>query len=159
MTQVFVDADGVLADLVGHYEKTFGIKLDKASDNIDHEKIRSVPGFYASIPPMHDARRLWDFLTMYLTKPPIILTGIPNAKKVPEAADNKREMLALNFGASTKVICCRSSEKRLHAEQGDILIDDWERYKDLWVKRGGRWITHTSAESSIDQLKQMWVEP
>lgn len=157
MTQVFVDADGVMADFDSHYEKHFGVRPDKAADDVDWAKVNSVPGFYRTMPLMPDAMRLWNFLTMYLLKPPIILTGIPKAEKVPTASDDKRTMIAQHLGADVKVICCRSSEKRLHAEPGDILIDDWERYKDIWVKRGGRWITHTSAESSIHLLRQMWI--
>jgi hypothetical protein len=28
-------------------------------------------------------------------------------------------------------------EKCLHVSPGDILIDDWEKYRDLWAAKGG----------------------
>ena len=153
MTQVFVDLDGVLADFDTGYERIAGSKPDKRADNVDWQKIVAVPGFYADLPLMPDAKRLWDFLSLYLEKKPIILTGVP--RSVPEAGTDKRVMVTRNFGADTTMLWCPSAEKCKYAKQGDILIDDWTKYQHLWLAAGGRWITHTSAESSIRQLLKM----
>ncbi len=157
MTQVFVDLDGVLADFDSHHHAVFGIMPDKTNDNVDWAKVRSIPGFYADIPLMCDALRLWNFLKMYLEKPAIVLTGIP--KSVEEAAANKTAWVARHLGADVEVRCCRSSEKCTHAAPGDILIDDWTKYQHLWIAKGGRWITHISAELSIKQLRNISIEP
>ena len=153
MTQVFVDLDGVLADFDTGYERIAGSKPDKRADNVDWQKIVAVPGFYADLSLMPDAKRLWDFLSLYLEKKPIILTGVP--RSVPEAGTDKRVMVTRNFGADTTMLWCPSAEKCKYAKQGDILIDDWTKYQHLWLAAGGRWITHTSAESSIRQLLKM----
>ena len=50
--QVFVDLDGVLADFDAHYEKNFGVRPDKAADNVDWSKVASVDRFYATMPLM-----------------------------------------------------------------------------------------------------------
>ncbi len=151
--QVFVDMDGVLADFDSHYEAVFGIRPDKVKDNVDWSKVREVPGFYANIPLMPDAMELWGFVSQ-LRKKPIILTGIP--KSIAAAAEDKMEMAARYF-KNTTVITCASREKSLFAKPGDILIDDWDRYRDLWIQKGGRWVTHTSAEDSITQLLELGV--
>jgi len=44
-----------------------------------------------------------------------------------------------------------------HAEPGDILVDDWEKYRHLWIARGGRWVTHRSAEESVRELRALGV--
>ena len=38
---------------------------------------------------------------------------------------------------------------------GDILIDDWTKYRHLWLAAGGIWITHTSAQGSIAELRKL----
>ena len=55
------------------------------------------------------------------------------------------------------VWCCRSSEKYKAAEPGDILIDDWDKYKHLWTGAGGLWITHRSADETIQELAALGV--
>lgn len=148
MTQIYVDMDGVLADFDSHHNKVFGLPSCKLIDNVDWIKVRAIPYFYRDIPPMPDMGELWNYVLPYK---PIVLTGIPSS--VEEAADNKKEWAKIHLGKDVKVICCKSSEKCFHAKEGDVLIDDWEKYKKLWVKQGGIWITHISARNSIDELK------
>ncbi len=154
--QVYVDLDGVLADFDTHYEKLFGIRPDKAADNVDWEKIKTVPAFYASMPPMPDHLELWTFVSQLRPKP-IVLTGVPSS--IPDAADQKRRWVKYYLGAETEVIACRSRDKSLVLKDapGGILIDDWHKYRDLWLAAGGRWITHVSAEKSIDELLEMGI--
>ena len=82
-----------------------------------------------------------------------MLTGIP--KLVPEAAANKRAWIAKHIGEHVEVICCLSKVKCKSAKPGDILIDDWEKYRDLWLAVGGIWITHRSAVETADILTQL----
>jgi hypothetical protein len=80
--------------------------------------------------------------------------GAPSPWSVVEASDNKR-LWARRWLGDTEVRTGRSSEKCLHARPGDILIDDWEKYRKKWEKAGGVWITHTSAKSTIEQLRSL----
>jgi hypothetical protein len=32
-----------------------------------------------------------------------------------------------------------------HAARGDVLIDDWEKFRQLWLEAGGHCTTHVSA--------------
>lgn len=151
MTQVYVDLDGVLADFDTGYLKAFGVKPDKTKDvgGMDWKLVRNTQGFYANLPPMPDFMQLWRYVEEY---DPIILTGVP--RDVPEAADNKRAWVTKNIG-DVPMIGCLSKEKSKHCKPGDILIDDWEKYRDLWLAKGGVWITHRSAIETILDLMVM----
>lgn len=145
--KIFVDMDGVLADFDSGYEQAFGVRPSKADDNVDWEAVRQIDGFYENLPPMPDLAELWHFLDPLK---PTVLTGVPS--DVAEAPDNKKAWVRNLLGPDVPVICCRSREKSQHASPGDILIDDWEKYRHLWIKAGGRWITHRSASETISEL-------
>lgn len=152
--QVYVDLDGTLADFDSHYEKLFGVRPDKAADNVDWSKVASVAGFYADMPLMPDAEELWSFVNRGTIKP-IILTGVP--KSIEAAEVDKRAWVKQHLGPKVEVITCASRFKCLVAKPRDILIDDWDKYRHLWLGAGGRWIAHISAENSIEQLLEMGI--
>jgi hypothetical protein len=45
----------------------------------------------------------------------------------------------------------------MHAQPGDILIDDSEKYRNSWIQAGGIWMTHRSADGTIATLDAMGV--
>ncbi len=149
--QLYVDMDGVLADFDQHHEDVFGFRADKLLDNVDWTAVRKIPHFYLHIPPMKDLKELWTAISPLN---PIVLTGVPYIKVAP---GNKEAWIQKHLGTDVEVICCRSKEKCTYAEPGDILIDDWEKYKHLWVNAGGRWVTHVSAKDTIEQLIKIGV--
>jgi len=146
--KLFVDMDGVLADFNVHYNSMFGVMPDRKLDNVDWALLRKTADFYAGIPPMADIDVLWKGIESYK---PTILTGLPWSVLGAEA--NKRDWVKKNLGSHVEVICCPSSEKYLRATPGDILIDDWEKYRSKWELAGGYWITHVSAKQTIFQLE------
>lgn len=127
---LFVDMDGVLADFDRGYELAFGVRPSIAADNVDWSKVRSYKDYYLNLPPMPDMVQLWEYVGKYR---PIILTGIPLSVK--EASENKRSWVRKNLGSHVEVRTCLSKEKCLHAKAGDILIDDWEKYRHLVAER------------------------
>ena len=143
---IFVDMDGVLADFDTGHERVFGVRPDKVKDNLDWGAVSAIQDFYLNLPPMPDMRELWEHVERYY---PVILTGVPSS--VEEAPGNKRAWVQKHLGHHVEVRCCRSKEKSLHAKRGDVLIDDWEKYRDLWIAKGGIWITHTSAAQTIGE--------
>lgn len=149
---IFVDLDGVLADFDTGYQVAFGTTPDKKVDNVDWKLVERRPGFYANLPPMKDWHILWEGLSRYPNRK-VILTGVP---KIPSAAHEKVEWVHRHCGKDQPVITCWSRHKSLYMHNsGDILIDDWEKYKELWIGRGGRWITHVNAENSLAELERM----
>jgi hypothetical protein len=152
MPQIYVDQDGVLADFDAHYFAIFGVQASKLTDNVDWAAVKAAPNFYRDIPPMDDMKALWNYI-VHLD--PIILTGIP--KSITAAPKNKRDWVAYHVGKDARIVTCLSHEKWTYCKPGDILIDDWDRYKDRWEKAGGIWITHTSAADTINQLKALGI--
>jgi hypothetical protein len=139
--------DGVLADFDRGYEEVFGYRPSKFDDSVDWDAVRRQPKFYENLPPMMDMPLLWEWSAEYR---PVILTGVPDS--VPEAYAEKRAWVLRNLGPGVPVIGCRSREKSLHMQAGDILVDDWEKYRHLWIGRGGLWITHRNATDTIHEL-------
>lgn len=54
----------------------------------------------------------------------------------------------------TTMICCLSKNKRDYMKPGDVLVDDWTRYRPLWEEAGGIFIHHKSAKESIEALRK-----
>ena len=150
--QLFVDMDGVLADFDQHHEADFGVRSDKLADNVDWQAVREVKDFYLQIPPLADMSVLWARIERY---EPVVLTGVPAA--VAEAPENKRAWVRKHLGAQVEVLCCPARKKSEYASAGDILIDDWDKYRHLWVAKGGIWITHRSAGETIAALDALGV--
>jgi hypothetical protein len=36
-----------------------------------------------------------------------------------------------------------------------VIVDDWPKYRQIWIDGGGVWIDHYTAEQSIAELKKM----
>lgn len=151
--QLFCDMDGVLADFDRGYREMVGPYGGKDQDDVDWSKMNSVQEFFLNLPPMPDMQHLWGSIEHL---DPIIITGVPS-HAYGRAVANKRAWVDKNIGTHVKMIGCKSKDKRLHAKPGDVIIDDWEKYKHLWIEMGGIWVTHTSAEDTLDQLKEYFI--
>ncbi len=81
---------------------------------------------------------------------PIILTGRPRGAW---AHDQKVAWAAEHF-PGIPIITCKSKDKRLHGQPGDVLIDDWDEHRHRWIEMGGVFITHHKDSSS---LKALWA--
>lgn len=153
--RVWVDMDGVWADFDAQYEHHFGsrpIRNDKGHDT-DWDLVRSVPDFFATIPPMKDWLELHAGLTELVGCTWGIITGVP--KEVDSADNHKRDWIKARFTPVPETICCASREKCLYAKPGDVLIDDYLKYRHLWENVGGIFIHHTSAARSIAKLRDL----
>lgn len=166
MPHIFVDMDGVIADFDKHYDTLFNDRRhiiethpDKKFDYVEWEKVANVSDFFGKIPPLPDYRVLWEYVTA-LCPNRTVLTGIPHAPVMqPQAAivaEAKRKWVGRYLGTSVEVITCLSKDKKLHIrESGDIIIDDWDKYRSEWVSAGGIWISHRSAYESKIELDKL----
>ena len=102
---------------------------------------------------MSDGKQLWDEVA---DLDPTILTGLPLGRW---AEPQKRAWCARELGPGVPVIACMSKAKAKHARSAapeplvPILIDDRVSLQEAWVRMGGVFIHHTSAGSSIEQLR------
>ena len=151
--QLYLDCDGVLADfdkgataVLGlhprAYEKRHGIGRF-------WQKLASAPDFYFGLPLMADAM---DLFVAVRHLDPIILTGLPRGNW---AADQKVRWAAQYF-PGTKIITTLAREKRKHAKEGDVLVDDQLKHRHLWEEVGGIFVHHKNARETLAELAEFF---
>lgn len=147
--QLYLDCDGVLADFETGASAVFGMNLRAFEKRYGlgrfWAKLAKAPDFYFSLPLMPDAMRLFDAVK-HLN--PIILTGLPIGNW---AADQKVRWAAKHF-PGTRIITTMAKDKRNHAKEGDVLVDDQLRHAHLWEEVGGTFIHHKDAETTLKAL-------
>jgi 5'(3')-deoxyribonucleotidase len=153
--RIYLDCDGVLANFDLHFEHLFGHPPKHFEEHFGSKefwyKIRSAkPGFFRHIPLMSDAMKLFHSVESLR---PVILTGTPFGGW----AEGQKLGWAREFFPSIPMVCCPSKDKVNYCKPGDILIDDWDKYKTKWEDVGGIFLIHTSAEDTIATLTNMDV--
>lgn len=178
--KIFCDLDGVLVDFDTGVRR---ILNGKGPDDVNSSQLWSTisktDAFYRNLPWMPDAKSLWEELK---SLPPHIhvdvLTGVPMTKKSrAEKFDWCKHELGVEVnhldmaGAKSKhevvsgrrrkgmvnVITCWSKNKHFESRDGHVLIDDRLKLKHEWEKKGGTFIHHTDAESTISALREMGI--
>jgi hypothetical protein len=152
MSQLFLDCDGVLADFDKKAEEIFGMHPRKFEElhgsKAFWKGLYQVEDIFFTFEPKHDAFDLFEGVKHL---DPIILTGKPRGGW---AEGQKLRWRDKHF-PNVPMICCESKNKFLHMTgPGDVIIDDWHKYKTVWEEAGGLFILHTSAEDSLAELKQ-----
>lgn len=150
--QLFCDLDGVLADFDGFIERELGIVNNRENEDPDFwDKARAYPGrLYYDMAPLRGASELWRGLKPFK---PIILTGCPWS--ISTAADDKRQWVVEHIDPDVLVIPCKSRNKRKWARPGDILIDDWTKWRHLWEDMGGVFIHYVNNnEKTLEEVKK-----
>lgn len=151
--QLFLDCDGVLADFNNHFETTFGMSSDEYESLHGSSKfwndIKNCGEFFFDLPLVPDAKDLYEGVKHLR---PIILTGTPfgHWSVVQKLAWRNKHF------PGVPMVTCLSKRKRDYCQPGDVLIDDLQKYKHLWVEAGGIFILHTSAQQSIEELNKVW---
>jgi len=148
--QLYLDCDGVLADFERGATALLGMK-PKAYEQRRGlgrfwAKLAQAPDFYFSLPLMADAMQLYGAVKHL---DPIILTGLPRGNW---AAGQKMRWAEKHF-PGVRMITCMARDKRDHAREGDVLVDDNDKFRHLWEQAGGIFIHHRSAAESIEELR------
>ena len=151
--RLFLDADGVLADfdlgarrLLGASPKQF---IAKHGRGAFWKRLAKAPDFYARLPEMPDARRLFDAVKHL---EPTILTGLPMGGW---AAPQKIEWAAEHF-PGVPIITCMARDKHKHMKPGDVLVDDREKHRAAYEEAGVVFVHHKNAEDSLGQLAKIY---
>lgn len=150
VVQIFLDCDGVLADFDLAAEHLLGLPPRQAEEALGTRefwsRIRAARNFFRNLPLTCDAMELYGSVAALQ---PIILTGCP----VGGWAEGQKKEWAAEHFPGVPIIACLSREKSLYLKNaGDVLVDDYLRYKRLWEKAGGIFVHHHSARESIEQL-------
>lgn len=154
---LYLDLDGVFADLTTYVEHLLGHKIKTQSDgnwaNDDEiwEQLREMdePKFN-KLPQLEDAMVLWEFVKDYPHK---ILTA--TGKPADRNAAMKREWIKNNLPGHGPIITVEKSKlKAEHAAENHILVDDRTKSTRPWKQAGGIAIHHKSAAKTIEALKK-----
>jgi hypothetical protein len=150
--RLYLDCDGVLADFDKGATAILGLppRAYEAKHGMGRfwQKLATAPDFYFGLPLMPDAMELFDAVRHLH---PVILTGLPRGNW---AADQKVRWAAQYF-PGTKIITTMARDKRDHAKEGDVLVDDQKKHAHLWEEAGGIFVHHKSAAETIEKL-QRW---
>jgi len=153
MPRLFLDADGVLADFDAGVKKLLGAKpheyIARHGQREFWRRLARAPDFYAQLPEMPDARRLFDAVKHLQ---PAILTGLPLGSW---AAPQKVAWATEHFPGVT-IITCMARDKHKHMEAGDVLVDDRENHRSAYEADGVLFVHHKNAEDSIRQLGEIF---
>lgn len=150
MRQLYLDFDGVLADFDAGATAILGLPPREFEKRHGlgrfWQKLAQAPDFYFGLPLLPDAMRLFEAVNHL---DPIILTGLPRGNW---AADQKVRWAAKHF-PGTRIITTMARDKRDHAREGEVLVDDQLRHAHLWEGAGGVFIHHKDAETTIAALR------
>jgi hypothetical protein len=138
--RLFLDCDGVLADFDRAFLERLGLPSrtyeDKYGAEAFWQALRTLdPGFYEHLPLMPGALDLFHGVQHYR---PLILTGCPEGGW---AQPQKLAWAAKNFNGVPMVVTM-SRDKRSYCWPGDVLVDDWPKYRPLWEEAGGTFILY-----------------
>ena len=156
MKQIFLDCDGVLADFDRAAERLFHMRPRQAQEKLGNpafwKRIRNAGHFYRNLPPIADAMVLYRAVA-HLN--PIILTGVP----IGGWAEEDKIAWAAEHFPGVPIMTCKAKEKFMHIRHpGDVLVDDYLKYKQQWEEAGGIFIHHVSARNTIKRLDEMGMD-
>lgn len=155
---VFLDLDGVMADLEGHYLSTFGHRMEDApSRNQMWRNIDKTKDFWPDIPPMAGAQVFFKWLREYCYHHSLnlyILTAAPpvEEKHMP-VARHKKAWVREHLGNVMVLPSYGSPHKAAFLQdEGDVLIDDWKLNCQAWEEEGGVAIKHVGDDFASTKL-------
>ncbi len=164
---IFSDMDGVLCNFNKAANHALGMDINSHAFEAMNPAVRNklfsdhldTVAFWANMEPMPDFGSYWGYIKYWS---PSILTAYPSwgkasieiAKKGKWAWNKKHTMVP-----EARFFCVARSQKKDHAINTDgrpnILIDDMEKNIHEFEAAGGIGIHHTSAVSTITQLKHL----
>ncbi len=155
MIQLFLDSDGVLTDFDKKIQELYGCSFKELEEQYGigecWKRVSKCKDFYYHLDLMPDALELWNAVKH---TNPIIITGVPHGGWADE---QKHRGLRKHFGQTINVITCMARNKSLFMKPGDVIVDDFTKYKDPWEEKGGIFVVHTSAKNSIEQLQKLGI--
>ena len=150
---LYCDMDGVLVDFEKRFEDLTGLSpnafrdkhgLDEFWNVIDGEGVR----FWVGMDWMPDGKQLYDYI-----KPN--LYSLLSSPSYDNSSRLGKRLWVKKHIPGTKLILAARKNKQDYSEKGAILIDDLKPTIDEWNAKGGIGILHTSAASTIKQLKEL----
>ena len=158
---IYCDMDGVLCDFKKRAEQVTKVSWSQKRDERDWDTIKKTKNFWHTLPWTSDGRRLWSYIKIHK---PSILSATVQAKTDPNCRPGKDYWIKNNLGIydGSRVNIVLRSQKQKHAmlshkgrREPAVLIDDYPKNIREWQRKGGIGILHTSASSTISQLRKL----
>lgn len=152
MYTIYCDMDGVLVDFERGYKELTGYYTKSHPDARTFWELVDAegPSFWATLPWMPDGQQLWRYIKRY--KPNIL----SSPSRSLSSREGKKIWCKININNQYKdLLLYPRAEKQLFSGKNHILIDDLENTIAEWNAKGGIGIHHTSAASTIKQLKDL----
>ena len=151
--QLFLDADGVLADFEEGARSLLGMTpkqyIAEHGRGAFWKRLAKARDFYGSLSEMPDARLLFDAVKHL---EPTILTGLPLGNW---AAPQKVRWAAEHF-PGVPIVTCLARDKHKHMHAGDVLVDDREKHREIYEAAGVVFVHHKNAADSLRQLARIF---
>ncbi len=149
---IYLDLDGVLANFD---KRAMGI-LNECHYRYDFihggdalwSRLHGTKDFFAGMEKMPRACLLIKALQGAdgkLRSDAVVLTALPSTG-AEDTDRQKREWCENHLGEEVVVVTCKTKEKPLYCQPGDILIDDRTVNREAWEAAGGYFIWHKDAE-------------
>lgn len=137
---VYVDMDGVLADMWGEVARHHGVSnWRKARKKQKVDQVAKNPGFFRKLPALPNAGKLIHGVLKAVGKYSILSS--PMMSRVEQSSQEKSEWLTHHLRKNPPQSIVFDHNKEKYARQSDgtpnILIDDYETNIKLWRERGG----------------------
>lgn len=152
MRQLFLDSDGVLADfnivadpIVGGDAREVKARL---GEDAFWKIFEAVPNFFETLPLMPEAMKLYEGVKHLY---PVILTGTPTAWAAPQ-----KKAWAMKYFPHVTIVTCRSADKYKFMRPGDVIVDDYLKYRHLWEENGGTFVHFQSADQAIADVLDIY---
>ena len=154
MYTIYCDMDGVIVDFVKSYKELTGVDTTNYVNSTPEfwQPVDSAgPSWWANLEWKTDGPILWRYIKRY--KPSILSSPSRSAS----SREGKKAWVQSHIPRSQyrELLLYPRHEKQLFSGEGKILIDDLKKTIDEWNAAGGLGIHHTSATSTIKQLKDL----
>lgn len=174
--QLYLDMDGVLADMNTGFKKiSGGYTAENFKEKFDGDKkiaqkhfwklINNTPNFWLNLPPMPDAHVLWGFVKENFESPvPVVLSAGQGYNLV----EQKTQWIRNHIDPKIRVIIADTGVNKpnytLKYPPGQsvahVLVDDTHKNVNAWNNESKHRIAihHSDAGTSISQLKAFLPE-
>lgn len=154
---VYVDMDGVLADMFGQVAKHHGVSHWRKARKVGKvEQVAKHPGFFSRLRPLPEAGKI--IMGVLRAAGQYSILSSPLLSRVEQSSAEKTEWLQRHLKKHPPASILFDHNKEKYARQSDgtpnILIDDYETNINLWRARGGIGILYEpdGAEQALREL-------
>lgn len=162
---IFLDLDNTIVDFVSSFKDKTCItpnEYEATRGKKEFWKLIKSWGedYWATLPWMADGKELWEYISKYK---PIILSAAESDYMIRGKCRWLQDQIGYtdapitdpaNWKGQSKVTMNKDKYKFI-LNPGDILIDDTPKKIGPWNEHGGIGILHTSAQNTINKLKEL----